>query len=139
MGPKYEVALLNGILFQKLFLPTERKKLFLWSRKTFEIRGWRPRICKIFEISRTIYLNSERSEQFLKENNSLTYFWRFLRSNTLEQFKFKLEKIIGIYKLQEMTPRNDFDAASKSFLAPLCSSEMQIFSLTIHAGFWKMS
>ena len=24
--------------------------------------------------------------------------WRFLRSNTLEQFKFKLEKIIGIQK-----------------------------------------
>ena len=22
------------------------KKLFWWSRKTFEIRGWRPRICK---------------------------------------------------------------------------------------------
>ena len=37
----------------------------LWSRKTFEIRGWRPRICKIFEITRTIHSNSERSEQFL--------------------------------------------------------------------------
>ena len=24
-----------------------------WSRKTFEIRGWRPRICKMFEITRT--------------------------------------------------------------------------------------
>ena len=33
--------------------------------KSFEIRGWRPRICKHFEITRTIYLNSERSEQFL--------------------------------------------------------------------------
>ena len=33
--------------------------------KTFEIRGWRPRICKIFEITRTIYSNCERSEQFL--------------------------------------------------------------------------
>jgi len=30
-----------------------------------EIRGWRPRICKSFEITRTIYSNSERSEQFL--------------------------------------------------------------------------
>jgi hypothetical protein len=39
--------------------------LLQWSRKTFEIRGWRPRICKIFEIIRTIYSNSERSEQFL--------------------------------------------------------------------------
>ena len=34
-------------------------------RKTFEIRGWRPRICKNFEIIRTIYSNSERSEQVL--------------------------------------------------------------------------
>ena len=41
------------------------EKLFQWSRKTFEIRGWRPRICKIFVITWTIYSNSERSEQFL--------------------------------------------------------------------------
>ena len=34
-------------------------------RKTFEIRGWWPRICKTFEIIRTIYSNNERSEQFL--------------------------------------------------------------------------
>ena len=33
--------------------------------KTFEIRGWWLRICKIFEITRTIYSNSEGSEQFL--------------------------------------------------------------------------
>ena len=33
--------------------------------RTFEIRDWRARICKIFEISWTIYSNSERSEQFL--------------------------------------------------------------------------
>ena len=37
----------------------------LWE-KTFEIRSWRPRIRKIFEITRTIYSNSERSEQVLK-------------------------------------------------------------------------
>ena len=35
------------------------KKSFLWSRKTPEIRGWRSRICKNFEITRTIYSNSE--------------------------------------------------------------------------------
>ena len=48
------------------------------------------------EITRTIYSNSERSEQFLKPNAFLTYSWRFLRSNKLEQFELKLEKIIGI-------------------------------------------
>ena len=41
------------------------KKLFQWSRKTFEIRGWRPKICKNFEITRTFCSSSERSEQFL--------------------------------------------------------------------------
>ena len=41
------------------------EKIVLVIEKNFEIRGWRPRICKIFEITRTIYSNSERSEQFL--------------------------------------------------------------------------
>ena len=41
------------------------KELFYWLIKTFEIRGWRPRICKNFEITRPIYSNSKRSEQFL--------------------------------------------------------------------------
>ena len=49
----------------KIVLTYCEKKMFEWLRKTFEIRGWRPRICKIFEIVRTIYSNSERSEQFL--------------------------------------------------------------------------
>ena len=42
-----------------------RKNCSSDQEKTFEIRGRRPRICKIFEITRTIYSNSERSEQFL--------------------------------------------------------------------------
>ena len=33
--------------------------------KIFEIRSRRPNICQIFEITWTIYSNSERSEQFL--------------------------------------------------------------------------
>ena len=45
------------IVLPKLFWPTVREK--------FEIRGWRTRFCKIFEITRTIYSNSERSEQLL--------------------------------------------------------------------------
>ena len=46
-----------GILLPKLFWPTVKKTVEIW--------GWRPRICKMFEIRRTIYSNSERSEQFL--------------------------------------------------------------------------
>ena len=58
--------------FGNLFWPTVRKKKFYWSRKTFEIRGWRPRMSKSFEITRSIYSNSERSVQFLKHNTFLT-------------------------------------------------------------------
>ena len=34
-------------------------------KKLLKIRGWRQRIFKNFEITRTIYSNSERPEQFL--------------------------------------------------------------------------
>ena len=78
----------------KIVLTYCKKKL--WSRESFEIRGWRPRICKIFEITRTIYSNSERSEQFLVTECFFNLFLEFLRSNKLEQLEFKLEKIIGI-------------------------------------------
>ena len=50
---------------------------------------------------RTVYSNSERSEQFLKQNAFLTCSQRFLKSNIWEKFKFKSEKIIVIQKLQE--------------------------------------
>jgi hypothetical protein len=58
------IAEINGIL-----LP----KLFYWLRKTFEIRGWRPRICKNFEITWTIYSNSERSKQFSVTRNRMLF------------------------------------------------------------------
>ena len=54
------------------------------------------RICENLEITGTIYLNSESSEQFLKQEYFLTCSWRILSFNLLEQLYFKLEKIIGI-------------------------------------------
>ena len=60
----------------------------------FEAEG--QEFAKKIEINRRIYLNSERSEQFLKHNAFLTSCWRFLRSNPLEQLR--LEKLIGIKK-----------------------------------------
>ena len=63
-------------------------------RKTFENRGWRPRSCK----NRIIHLNIDRSHKFLKQSAFSTCSWRFLRSNSLEQFKFKSKKIIGVQK-----------------------------------------
>ena len=50
------------ILLPKLFRPTVRKNC---SSDQEKLQGWRPRICKFSEIRRTIYSNSERSEQFL--------------------------------------------------------------------------
>ena len=41
------------------------KEIVLVIEKTFELRGWRLRICKYFKITRTICYKSERSEQFL--------------------------------------------------------------------------
>ena len=51
--------------------PAEHIQTFsnLFLASAIEIRGLQPRICKIFEITRTIYSNSERSEQFLVQVN----------------------------------------------------------------------
>jgi len=84
----------------KIVLTYCKKKLFLWPRKTFKNRGWKPRICKNFEITRTFFFHRERSVQFLKKNVFLTCFWR------LEQFEFKLLKIIGIWKLTGKVRKN---------------------------------
>ena len=78
----------NGILLPQLFR--------LIVRKTFEIRGRKPRISKVFEITRTIYSNSERSEQFMVTDCFLNLFLEVSHTNKLEQLEFKLEKIIGI-------------------------------------------
>ena len=59
------VLLTNPKLKEKFFHGIFLPKLFYWSRKNFEIQGWRPRIYKNFEITRTICSNSERSEQLL--------------------------------------------------------------------------
>ena len=66
-----------------------------------------PRIRKFFDITRTVYLKSERSEHFLKQNTTLTCYWRFLQieyigtikvpigTNTwdVETYRNKLEKV----------------------------------------------
>ena len=71
----------------KIVLTYYEEKLFQWLRKTFEIRGWRLRIYKKFEITRTICSNSESSEQFL------TCSWRFLISNKLEElYSMRIQK-----------------------------------------------
>ena len=41
----------NCTFFPKLFWPTARKNVLVIER-TFDIRGWRPRSCEIFEITK---------------------------------------------------------------------------------------
>ena len=77
----------------KIVLTFCEKKLFWWLIKVW---GWRPKICKHFEITRTIYLNSERSVQFLKLNVFFTCSWMFLKPNKFKNLEFKLKKNIGI-------------------------------------------
>ena len=87
---KTQKQLKIGILLQKLPWPTVRKKCS-------SDRSWRPRISKKFQITWTIYSNSERSEQFLVKECLFKMFLVISQlPNKLEQLEFKLEKIIGI-------------------------------------------
>ena len=58
----------------KIDLTYCEKKLFQWPRKTFEIRCWRLRICKIFEITRTIHSNS-RLDQLDSGSSLVSVIW----------------------------------------------------------------
>ena len=55
----------NCILISKLFWPTVRQNCSSDREKLVKFEAEDPRIFKIFEVTRTIYSNSERSEQFL--------------------------------------------------------------------------
>ena len=70
-------------------------------KKNLKFKAEGKEFVKNFEITRTIYSNIERREQFLKQNAFLTYSWRFLRSNTLEQLEFQFEKSLGLRNIQE--------------------------------------
>ena len=55
----------------------------------------------MFEITRKIYSNSERSEQCLVKECFLICSWRFLIPNKLVKLEFKLEKVLGFRNMQE--------------------------------------
>ena len=69
----------NGILLPKLFWPTVRKKCSSDWEKCLKFEA------EFFEISRTIFSNSEKSEQFLKQNafNLTTVFFNIFCTDTL--------------------------------------------------------
>ena len=93
---------INGFFVEEMVFCYQNCSNLLWERivlvieKKIEIWGWRSRIFKNFEITKTIYSNSEGLEQFLVTEYFLTCSWRFLGSNELEQLEFKLENNIGI-------------------------------------------
>ena len=79
----------SDLLWEKIVLVIERN---LWNSR-LQAENFQN-----FKITRTIwYSNSERSEQ----NAFLTWSWRFLRLDRLEQLKFKLEKMSGLRNMQE--------------------------------------
>ena len=49
----------------KIVLTYREKKLSYHRKKTFEIRGWRLRICKMLDITRTIYQTVKGQKNFL--------------------------------------------------------------------------
>ena len=63
---------IKNILFSKLFWPTVRKNCTTDQEKVlkFEAEGWS---LQMFWGHVTIYLNSERPVQFLKQNAVLTF------------------------------------------------------------------
>ena len=60
------VLLKYGILLPKLFWPSVRKNCSSYWETRLKFEAERPRISKLFELTITISLNSERSEQFLE-------------------------------------------------------------------------
>ena len=85
------------------------KTLFYWLRKTIEIQGWSPRICKYFEITRTICSNSERSEQFLATE---CFFNLFLEVPQNTNWK---KKILEFRNMQEMLEKSVFCQFTATF------------------------
>ena len=66
-----------GILIWKMFRPTVRKLCCCDWEQLLQLLVLQPQIKKKIVITKSINLNSESSEQFLKQNNFLTFYWRF--------------------------------------------------------------
>ena len=72
---RYFVSKIVMSYYEKKKCSSDREKLLIFETE----------FATHFEITKTIYSNSERSDQFLKQNVFLTCSWRFLRSDILEQ------------------------------------------------------
>ena len=72
-----------GILFPKLIWSTVRKNMLLWLRKTFEILGWRGRICKWLHYGRLM------QKWYIVSKIVLTYYEKNLWNSWLKAENFQ--------------------------------------------------
>ena len=69
------------------------KIILLIQKKTFDIRGLRPRFCKTFVIPRIIYVLEQWKISTIFETEYI-HTWRFLRSNTIRAIEIQVGKNI---------------------------------------------
>ena len=74
----------KAFCYQKLFWPFN-----VWTNCSSDLK-------KFYQSLEQFFQTVKGQNNFWQWNAFLTWSWRFLISNKLEQFKFKLEKIIGI-------------------------------------------
>ena len=94
---------INGFFVEEMVFCYQNCSNLLWERivlvieKKIEIWGWMPLwIFKIFGITRTICLNSERSEQFLVTECFFILFLEVSQIWWIRKIRIQIGKIIGI-------------------------------------------
>ena len=90
----------SGILFSKLVRASVRKE---WWRKSFEILGWSPRICKSFEITKGQIFSKRFFYvfDFLQKTNENWRTWGIIvvKSNSFVQFLEEIKDIKNPFKI----------------------------------------
>ena len=96
---KFDAWIFSNVMWYfvtKIVLTYCEKKLLVLEKNFWNSRLKAKNLQKLFEITRTIYLKSERSKQFLVTEGFFNCSWKFYIFDRLEQLGFKLEKNIGI-------------------------------------------
>ena len=113
----------KAFCYQKLFWPST-----VWRNCSSDLKN--------FEITRTICSKNKMSEQFLVTKCFFKLFLEVLRSNKLEQLKFKLEKNIGIYKHAGKVRKKLFQAQKSIIGQPMELKAFSVLLLCITAHFF---
>ena len=83
-------------LLPKLFRPTVRRNCFTEREKLLKFEAEGREFTKILRSLEQFVRTVKGQNKFWQQNVFLTFSWRFLISNKLEQLEFKLEKNIEI-------------------------------------------